>query len=172
MIICQTTLYFSKEHFKTNVPVTITTMLGQISHQIDKSSLNVTLYSDIYPLHGSIKQAAPNILHQVDRYLAYLWSHPPLLCLLPPCSPGASAQETWRSWQGSSLAEDQRSSGNNCHVRAPLFDISIYCGLFYNCNCFVFVLNLHVHAILRFCFHGNESMMYTKNWPNKNWPHR
>ena len=28
MIICQTTLYFNKEHFKTNVPVTITTMLG------------------------------------------------------------------------------------------------------------------------------------------------
>ena len=28
MMICQTTLYFNKEHFKTNVPVTITTMLG------------------------------------------------------------------------------------------------------------------------------------------------
>merc|ERR1719330_2301009 len=27
MMICQTTLYFNKEHFKTNVPVTITTML-------------------------------------------------------------------------------------------------------------------------------------------------
>jgi len=27
MIIAQTTLYFNKEHFKTNVPVTITTML-------------------------------------------------------------------------------------------------------------------------------------------------
>ena len=27
MIICQATLYFNKEHFKTNVPVTITTML-------------------------------------------------------------------------------------------------------------------------------------------------
>ena len=27
MVICQATLYFNKEHFKTNVPVTITTML-------------------------------------------------------------------------------------------------------------------------------------------------
>ena len=27
MLICQATLYFKKEHFKTNVPVTITTML-------------------------------------------------------------------------------------------------------------------------------------------------
>ena len=27
MLIAQSTLYFSKEHFKTNVPVTITTML-------------------------------------------------------------------------------------------------------------------------------------------------
>ena len=31
MMICQTTLYFNKEHFKTNVPVTITTMLGKMN---------------------------------------------------------------------------------------------------------------------------------------------
>ena len=34
MMTCQTTLYFNKEHFKTNVPVTITTMLGMQSDMI------------------------------------------------------------------------------------------------------------------------------------------
>ena len=42
--------------------------------------------SHVHALHGCLQQTSPHVLHQVDRYLADIWSDPSLHRLLPPRS--------------------------------------------------------------------------------------
>ena len=71
MMICQTTLYFNKEHFKTNVPVTITTMLGKHTKYIENL---MTMFSVVmYTLYMAVSNKLPptSYIKFIDVWLIF-----------------------------------------------------------------------------------------------------
>lgn len=73
LIIAQTTLYFNKEHFKTNVPVTITTMLVMYTlYMAVSNKLPPTSYIkmiDIWLIFGLILPFTVFFLHVLIEHL-------------------------------------------------------------------------------------------------------
>ena len=78
MVICQATLYFNKEHFKTNVPVTITTMLVMYTlYMAVSNKLPPTSYIkliDIWLIFGLTLPFTVFFLHVLIEHLPV--SHP------------------------------------------------------------------------------------------------
>ena len=78
MVICQATLYFNKEHFKTNVPVTITTMLVMYTlYMAVSNKLPPTSYIkliDIWLIFGLILPFTVFFLHVLIEHFPV--SHP------------------------------------------------------------------------------------------------
>ena len=79
-LIAQCTVYFKQEHFKTSIPVTLTSMLGKIF--IRYILIFTPHSSSVHPVCKGSPVAAQHLIHQNYRDLASLPPHHSLLHLL------------------------------------------------------------------------------------------